>query len=100
VIPYSFHPDAEAELSAAAEFYESRMKGLGRLLSVEVQRTISFIREYPDVGAAIRLPIRRALVDGFPYAVIYRRGPESIHVLAVAHLHRRPNYWRRRKAAP
>src|SRR5439155_24291242 len=35
----------------------------------EVQRTISFIRDYPDAGAAIRLPVRRALVDRFPYAI-------------------------------
>ena len=100
MIPYSFHPNAEAELSAAAEFYESRVTGLGRLFSAEVQRTISFIRDYPDAGAAIRLPVRRALVDRFPYAIIYRRDRELIHVLAVAHLRQRPNYWRQRQTAP
>jgi len=100
VIPYSFHPEAEAELSAAAEFYESRVAGLGRLFSAEVQRTIWFVRAYPDVGAIVRLPIRRALVDRFPYAIIYRVDRESIHVLAVAHLHQRPSYWRHRKMAP
>lgn len=68
MIPYSFHPEAEAELSAAAEFYESRVAGLGRLFSAEVQRTIWFVRAYPDVGAAVQLRIRRALVDRFPYA--------------------------------
>ena len=90
MIPYSFYPEPEAELSAVAEFYESRIAGLGRLFSAEVQRTVWFVRAYPDVGAAVQLRIRRALVDRFPYAIMYRRDRESIHVLAVAHLHRRP----------
>lgn len=97
MIAYSFHPEAEAELSAAALFYESRVAGLGRLFSTEVQRTIALVREYPDAGAPIRLPIRRAVVDRFPYAIVYRRDREWVHVLAVAHLHRRPGYWRLRK---
>jgi hypothetical protein len=47
VIPYSFHPEAEAELADAAVFYESRMVGLGKSFAAEVERTVSFIREHP-----------------------------------------------------
>jgi len=65
VIPHSFHPEAEAEFVEATLFYESRVKGLGRLFSVEVQRVISLIRRYPDAGAPIQLPTRRTLVDRF-----------------------------------
>ena len=54
MILYSFHPDAEAEFAAAALFYKSRVAGLGRSFSAEVQRTISLIREYPDAGALVR----------------------------------------------
>jgi plasmid stabilization system protein ParE len=97
VIPYSFHPEAEAEFVEATLFYESRVKGLGRLFSAEVQRVISLICRYPDAGAPIQLPIRRTLVDRFPYAVVYRHDQESIIILAIAHLHRRPGYWRLRK---
>ena len=97
MIPYSFHPEAEAEFADAALFYESRVVGLGRLFSAEVQRIVSLIREYPDAGAAVRLPVRRTLVDRFPYAIVYRRDRESILVLAIAHQRQRPGYWRRRK---
>ena len=99
MIPYSFHPEAEAELSGAVLFYESRITGLGRSFSAEVQRIVTLIRAYPDAGAPVRLPVRRVFVDRFPYAVVYRRERESIHILAVAHLHRRPSYWRRRETA-
>ena len=97
MIPYSFHPEAEAEFAAAALFYESRVVGLGRSFSAEVQRIVSLIREYPDAGAPVRLPVRKTLVDRFPYAIVYRRDRESILVLAIAHQRQRPGYWRRRQ---
>ena len=97
MIAYSFHPEAEVELSEAARFYEIRVKGLGRLFSAEVERTISFIRAYPHAGKALRLPVRRTLVDRFPYAVVYRHDDQSIVILAIAHLRRRPGYWKPRE---
>ena len=97
MIPYSFHPEAEAEFVDAALFYESRVAGLGRQFSAEVQRIISLIREYPEAGAPVRLPVRRSLVDRFPYAIVYRHDRESVLILAVAHLRQRPGYWRRRQ---
>lgn len=97
MIPYSFHPEAEAELVAAAMFYESRMVGLGKSFAAEVERTVSLIREHPDAGSPVGLPRRRMRVYRFPYSVVYRRDPESILILAVAHQRQRPRYWRRRK---
>ncbi|MDQ2917913.1 MAG: type II toxin-antitoxin system RelE/ParE family toxin [Casimicrobiaceae bacterium] len=97
MIPYTFHPEAEVELAEAALFYESRVERLGRSFAAEVQRTIALIREYPDAGAPLDLPVRRVLVGRFPYAVVYRHAAESVLIVAVAHLHRRPGYWRRRK---
>lgn len=32
----------------------------------------------------------------FPYALVYALGVEQVFVLAVAHLHRSPGYWRDR----
>jgi hypothetical protein len=32
----------------------------------------------------------------FPFAVVYRELPSVIQVLAVAHGHRRPGYWKTR----
>ena len=43
MIPYAFHPEAEAELVDAALFYESRVDGLGRSFAAEVQRTVASI---------------------------------------------------------
>ncbi len=97
MIAYGFHPEAEAELAEAALFYESRVRGLGGSFSDAVERTIALIRQYPDLGADVGHAIRRTLVPGFPYAVVYRREPDSVLVLAIAHVRRRPAYWRIRK---
>ena len=97
MISYSFHPEAEAELSDAALFYESRVNGLGQFFLAEVQRIVALICAFPDAGAPIRPQLRRTLVDRFPYAVVYRHASGSVRILAVGHLRRRPGYWRRRK---
>ncbi len=96
MIPCSFHPDAVAELEAAAIFYESRMAGLGKSFAAEVERTIFLVREYPEAGSPMGSTRRRVLVARFPYSIVYRQDPDSIVIVAVAHQRRRPGYWRRR----
>jgi len=96
VTPYSFHPEAEAELSGAALFYESRMVGLGKSFAAEVERTVSLIREHPDAGSPLGPARRQMMVHRFPYSIVYRRDAEFLLILAVAHQRRRPGYWRHR----
>ena len=92
-----FHAEAERELDEAAVFYESRVPGLGKSFSGEVERTIRLLREYPDAGAPAGAKHRRVLVDRFPYFVAYERHDDFIIILAVGHQKRRPGYWRKRR---
>ena len=39
---------------------------------------------------------RKRIVQGFPFSVIYRVWEDHIYLVAVAHHHRRPGYWRER----
>jgi plasmid stabilization system protein ParE len=96
VIPYKFHPDADAELEEASLFYESRMAGLGKFFAAEVERTISLVREFPEAGSPVAPALRRVVIARFPYSVVYRQEPGAIVIVAVAHQRRRPGYWRRR----
>lgn len=97
MIPYRFHPDAEAELEEASLFYESRMAGLGKSFAAEVERTISLVRQFPDAGTLVGSQRRRVVVARFPYSIVYREEPSGIVIVAVTHQRRRPGYWRRRK---
>ena len=95
--PYEFHDEAEDELGESAVFYESRIAGLGELFTSEVQRAVNMIRDHPEIGSPLGAKVRRVLVRRFPYNVIYRHDAGRIFILAVAHQHRRPGYWRHRE---
>jgi toxin ParE1/3/4 len=97
VIPYSFHPEAEAELTGAALFYEARTAGLGMSFTTEVERTVLLICEHPDAGSRMGTALRKMIVYRFPYSIVYRRDPESVLIIAVAHQRRRPGYWQHRE---
>ena len=97
MILYSFHPEAAEELAEASRFFESRLDGLGSAFADAVEVTITLTRQYPEAGTPFGRSRRRALVRTFPYAVIYEYRTGSIFILAVAHLGRRPGYWRTRE---
>lgn len=61
---------------------------------VAIAATMELIAQVPGVGAQWPgLPeLRRALVEGFPYWVVYEDGAEVV-VVAFAHHKRRPLYW-------
>jgi hypothetical protein len=48
--PYRFHTEAEEELDESTSFYGSRVLGLGKSFVLEVERTVTAVRENPDIG--------------------------------------------------
>jgi plasmid stabilization system protein ParE len=97
VIPYTLHSEADHELTVATLDYEARVPGLGVSFTDAVQGAITLIREYPELGSLVARGTRRILGHGFPYAIVYRIEENSLFVVAVAHVRRRPGYWRHRE---
>ena len=91
-----FHPEAEAELLSAAQYFESHIENLGLDFLLAVRRAYERILEFPNSGRPFGRRLRRTLLRGFPYGLLYRVEPSRILIVAVAHLHRRPGYWRSR----
>jgi toxin ParE1/3/4 len=89
-------PEAEEDLAEAAAFLERRVPGLGERLTVAVEDGLVRLSENPYVGPEIERGVRKLLVRGFRYNLIYRIEPTHVLVLAVAHHRRRPTYWRHR----
>ena len=87
---------AELELQEAIEFYESVDIGLGIRFYGEVRNAIDRIKQLPDAWAPLTGNTRRCRTKVFPYGVIYQIREDEILILAVAHLKRRPNYWKNR----
>ena len=96
MIELLIHPLAEAELDAAARFYEARLAGLGEAFLLEVERCFDRAHHAPESGALYYGKFRRLLVRRFPYAIIYEVLPQEVLIIAVAHQRRKPGYWRRR----
>jgi hypothetical protein len=90
-----FLAEAEAELDGAVAYYDSQLSGLGADFAAEVQRGIARIAEYPRAWQLIGRRVRRYRLNRFPYGLVYVELQSEIVVLAVMHLHRRPDYWRR-----
>ena len=93
---YEFHPEAEQEFIEAAAYYEQNVTSLGERFGSEVRRTIDRLLEYPKLGSPIDADLRRLRLTRFPYFLIYSFTSELLRVVAVAHAHRRPGYWRSR----
>ena len=92
-----FHPEAEAEFIAAAQRYEGQAENLGLDFIAAVERTYRRLMTFPESGHLFGRRLRRVLVPGFPYGLLYRAEPDQIFIVAVAHLRRRPGYWRHRE---
>ena len=94
--PVEYHPQALEELFQAAEYYESKIDGLGERFLDEIEISVADISESPDRWPYFVLNIRRRLLDRFPYLLVYLNEVDRIYILAVMHQRRRPGYWKKR----
>ncbi len=88
-------PEAEAELSAAALWYESKRAGLGAEFVAAIDVALENIGERPLSFPVWRMemPFRRHVVGRFPFVNFFTMTNEGLEVFAVAHAKRRPGYW-------
>lgn len=73
---FEFSPEAKAEFSDGESYYERQVPGLGARFRADV-----------------RGEIRRMILSRFPYKLLYSIETDCIYIIAVAHLHRAPDYW-------
>ena len=94
--PVEFHEDADAEYDHALGWYLERSPSAASDFADELNRAVEMIADAPHRWASGLYGTRRFLLHRFPFALIYRELPSVIQVLAVAHHHRRPGYWKGR----
>jgi plasmid stabilization system protein ParE len=87
---------AQRELDEAIAYYNSQVPGLGDAYLVESVATIERIRRFPEAWQPLGEQVRRCRLRRFPYGLIYAVDEGNILIVAVAHTHRRPDYWRDR----
>ena len=87
---------AQQEFDDAVTWHQQQSAELGEQFLDEVNRTLKRIVTYPLSGNKIDHDLRRCFVSRFPYGLIYGIDKETIVIIAVAHLHRKPRYWAKR----
>ena len=93
---YEFLEPAQIELEEEVKYYNEQQAGLGYDFAREVADTIARILRYPEAWTKLSKRTRRCRTKRFPYGVVYQIRGEKILVVAVAHLKRKPLYWRDR----
>jgi len=84
---------AEQELDDAFEYYEYQQSDLGYRFVDELYHSIELVKFYPSAWSKSSKNTRRCIVKTFPYALIYQQREDMLLIVAVAHMHRQPNYW-------
>ncbi|MGD0900657.1 MAG: type II toxin-antitoxin system RelE/ParE family toxin [Thermoguttaceae bacterium] len=94
--PVRFHPEAESEMIEAAAHYEAQQPDLGRRFLTSVQDALNRIQVNPLLYGVVDGDVRRCLTRTFPYGVLFQIKPDKYVIIAVMHLHRDPDYWKKR----
>lgn len=88
-----FLEPAYKEYQEAIKYYNLQNDGLGDRFIEEINRTISIISNYPELFSEYTVNTRKAVINIFPYNIIYSYKNDIITVIAIAHHHRKPDYW-------
>jgi plasmid stabilization system protein ParE len=87
---------AQVELDDAIEYYNYEAPGLGNEFLAEVLNALDRIGKFPEAWRPCSRRTRRCQTRRFPYGIIYQIRETEILVVAIANLHRKPDYWQDR----
>jgi toxin ParE1/3/4 len=90
------HCEADVELTAAAKRSACARPELARDFLHAFRMAKDAVARQPDRFSFLEEPVRRVRIPGFPYRIVYEELADCVHVLAIMHDSRDPNYWKGR----
>jgi len=90
------HPSALSDLKSAIAWYLERSEPAAVEFAAEMDRAVALVVESPARWPTGEHGTRKFILNRFPFAVVYREKQTSIQILAIAHGHRNPDYWKGR----
>lgn len=84
---------AEEEFAESVNYYESKESGLGARFRDEVVEAVDRILRNPELPRLRPKGYRRLNLRAFPHYVAYAIREQTIWIVAIAHGHRRPEFW-------
>lgn len=94
---FVFHPEALNDLLGASQRYKRVSPQLAMEFLDEIEHGVKCILASPSAWALYRGEARRHLIRRFPFGIVYKLRETEIVVIAIAHSHRDPDYWKDRK---
>lgn len=85
--------EAEVEFGESVVYYETKQPGLGSRFRDEVAAAIESILQNPELPRLRPNGYRRVNLRVFQHYICYIIRGEFIWVIAIAHAHRRPEFW-------
>lgn len=102
--PVRLDATAEREAAEARAWYEEREPGQGERFARHLAAALERIEAAPEacspVPGRFSAPVRSARVERSPFRVVFVELADRSRVDAIAHMSRRPGYWRRRLDPP
>ena len=89
-------PGAKADMRSARRWYRRIDPNLAFQFSLEGQRVVQRIAQFPYLFSLVNAKIRRARLKRFPYAMYYELDSDLASVMAVIHQRRSDDAWRQR----
>jgi plasmid stabilization system protein ParE len=96
VKPLEIHPSDLAELKSALTWYLERNQITAVKFAAEVDRAVSLVIDSPARWPSGEHGTRKFVLRRFPFAIVYREKQSAVQILAIAHGHRHPGYWKGR----
>lgn len=95
--------EARREYAEALRWYRREDLDVARDMAAEYIGRARRLRQFPKLGTVVLglgvdFELRRVLLKRFPYAIYVAVLADELVIVAVAHQHRRPGYWKRRLA--
>jgi plasmid stabilization system protein ParE len=85
--------EAEQEFAESVDYYESDEAGLGARFRDEVAEAVQRIENNPELPRLRPKGYRRVNLRAFPHYIAYVIRGETVWIMAIAHGHRRPEFW-------
>ena len=85
-----FFPRAEVEIEDAFYWYESKYPGLGNRFLENFEQEVERITSNPYLFRSSKNDLREAIIQSFPYVIIYSVLDQKILIQAVFNTSRNP----------
>ena len=85
-----FVKGVDDDITTAAQWYESKVKGLGEKFVADWETTAVYIESNPFANQIRKKSNRHAYLKKFPFIIVYEVEKKNIYVYALVHAKQKP----------